>query len=1625
MIEELFAALQESGTNAGPEELAEILWLAARIDGAHMHRSPQTGQGEDETAPAPAVESSSTASAAAAEPTSGEQFYNTTDTAAAPATTARSVDLVRIRRAASLHDPLAIMRALRPLGRHASPPPGDPALGELDEESTVRATIEQGLPLPVFHAHHGRWLDLALVVDTHHSMLLWHDLVTELRRVIIQTGIFRDVRSWYLSGTGADETPTVARAGGEPRSVQEVTDPSGHRLVLVLTDTVAGGWGTSGLQNTLRHWAAHSPVAVLNVLPRRLWDRGASQPRPHLVRAPKPAAPNASWRLGHPAGSRHRPRHRTALAENIAIPVIEASAASLATLADLVSGAGRWIHLTCLTVPRSSPAPMQTQPAPAGTTQVAPVSAAESLRRFRANASPDAQTLAGYLSAVPLNLPVMNLVRQIMLPQTDPGHLAEVTLGGLFEPWGHETRAGYADMDRVPFRFRTGIAEALLGSQLRTDITAVQELVRRVMGAHITEHGSGPAGDFLAARGTAGGNGSRTMGRDALPFADRTRMPSPVGRAVQEVLASYEGRPLSSLEREVDSRLGEAVQQAVNGLSSLVLLLGEPGSGMFGATARALQEIPDGWRVWSPDLSLTLMQGADRVTPQTVVLIEELQTYTAASDFPLEDMARILRGLLKNSERAPVLILGTLTNLAWDTLVSMAQEGPSGDYDNLSWLINHAEVVQASRVAHIGEPVLDHLGDGPGPDLLLPVPQDHLAAGPPPTAVILTALSLEYDAVRAHLTDVETLVGPRGTRAERGRLPGAPWYVALAQTGMGNAAAAALTERVITWLSPDALFLVGVAGGLKDDISIGDVVVATKVYDIREGKQTPEGFLVRPDAWRASHRLEQVARHALRRAEYRVHFKPIAVGDVVLASTDSAIARHIHEHYSDAAAIEMEAVGVAWAAHRASALDMLTIRGISDKGGTGKNAQHPSTAARHAASAAFAVLRELQPRDTPQRVPELPAEVLPDQDDVPSVAALLGSPERHPRWSGEPSQTRLVMIARTREPVLAGSKFDHLGTGFLLAPRLVLTAARILERDKPSWTVKVRNREGAVTADAWVDCRVLWRHDTYDAALLLAEHDLAEDATDSHFSTPRWAPPSSEPLRPCHITGVTVASSASSQVGGYLTGTLHPTSTHPDAPYDFEPATALPQFGSFARGISGAPVFFGEFLLGLVVARADRSRRPQLSVASIGTLASDPSFTEVCSQYMPRVPRLNVLPAFAPAGDSRTSGGRAAGLRPPRVFISYAHEDDNGVHAQQVRSLSQMLRDEGIDIRLDLVEAEVSQIWAGWIWQEIEAADVILVVASPAYKRQAEDTSSGVAYEARLLRNELVHASADRADRVLPVILPGSTHEDLPAFLRGISHFVIDPTTRAGAEQLLQRLVPIRQFFGSVSPQVRLTVRTVPAVLHARHALEVAHGLARALDSAIACNPAGIRDFEHEDRFDSILNVAVELTSDINVAVELAGSGLEFPFGLVRDLTRGQDLLDDVRHGLRHMNDSLSPTDRGEYMETIGALVETIASADQLARAFVATCTNHLQKAIGRVLRRSLPELDEDSLKTFLDDFTTADLTDTDLTGIDITQIRWSPSTRWPATGVEEVRNRSEEVSPGVYIVRSGTAGDG
>lgn len=236
-------------------------------------------------------------------------------------------------------------------------------------------------------------------------------------------------------------------------------------------------------------------------------------------------------------------------------------------------------------------------------------------------------------------------------------------------------------------------------------------------------------------------------------------------------------------------------------------------------------------------------------------------------------------------------------------------------------------------------------------------------------AVVFTALDLEYDAVRGFLTDLRVREHPTGTLFEVGTVRGTSTRVAMVVSGVGGGRAAVLVERAIAAFRPGVVLVVGVAGALRPGIEIGDVVVGTRVYGYQGGKETAAGFVARPRAWDAPHHLEQWARHLARTGGYRrlisgecpfrLHFGPVAAGEVVFDSRTGAVADLLRQHYDDVLAVEMESAGVAEAAHLNRSVPTLTIRGISDRADGAKAyveaAGSQVVAAAHAAVFALAV----------------------------------------------------------------------------------------------------------------------------------------------------------------------------------------------------------------------------------------------------------------------------------------------------------------------------------------------------------------------------------------------------------------------------------------------------------------------------------------------------------------------------------------------------------------------------------------------------------------------------------------------------------------------------------------------
>jgi len=244
-----------------------------------------------------------------------------------------------------------------------------------------------------------------------------------------------------------------------------------------------------------------------------------------------------------------------------------------------------------------------------------------------------------------------------------------------------------------------------------------------------------------------------------------------------------------------------------------------------------------------------------------------------------------------------------------------------------------------------------------------------------PCAVILTALPVEYEAVRAHLKDTREKIH-EGTIYELGHFQSGDqsWEVAIAEIGMSNPIAASAAERAIACFKPQLVLFVGVAGGLKY-VQLGDVVAANKVYGLEYGKVEDTGFKSRPSVYNSTHALDQRARAVARRQDWlkrlpiplpepspKALVGPIAAGEKVLASTSSETWNLIKQSYGDALAVEMEGHGFLAALHANQHVEALIIRGISDlidgkREADAANSQ--AVAAQHASAFAFEVLAKL------------------------------------------------------------------------------------------------------------------------------------------------------------------------------------------------------------------------------------------------------------------------------------------------------------------------------------------------------------------------------------------------------------------------------------------------------------------------------------------------------------------------------------------------------------------------------------------------------------------------------------------------------------------------------------------
>ncbi|MEV8551247.1 SAV_2336 N-terminal domain-related protein [Streptomyces glaucescens] len=446
-LAELAERLRALGGEPSARELAEALWLAryvapaaVRPDPAPAAPRPADGPLQD-PGPDPCDRDAASDPPAPDEPDArtllrADRPRPAGPEAEPPAGDTPGVVRVRVPMATALPQPLVLQRALRPL-QHYRPPVRAAAL-DLDEQATAEHAAETRLLLPVLRATDRREARLRLLMDVSTSTGVWDTALEELRQICAGLGAFREVAVHYLS-EDADGTLVAgpARHGGRVvRAAEQLRDPTGRQLTIVLSDCAGPLWRSGRMQRLLHHWGQAAPVAVVQPLPQRMWRRTHLPALPGTLRRREGLGARLEFLPadgGRPPGA-------------LPVPVLAPTRTALGTWARLLAGStglalpapAAWVHADH---PAAPPRAARAEP-----------DAEALVRAFRRTASRQAVQLAVTFSAVPLLLPVMQLVQRAMQPQSGPTVLAEVLLSGLLERGAQDEW----------YEFRPGVRELLL-----------------------------------------------------------------------------------------------------------------------------------------------------------------------------------------------------------------------------------------------------------------------------------------------------------------------------------------------------------------------------------------------------------------------------------------------------------------------------------------------------------------------------------------------------------------------------------------------------------------------------------------------------------------------------------------------------------------------------------------------------------------------------------------------------------------------------------------------------------------------------------------------------------------------------------------------------------------------------------------------------------------------------------------------------------------------------------------------------------------------------------------------------------------------------------------------------------
>ena len=140
----------------------------------------------------------------------------------------------------------------------------------------------------------------------------------------------------------------------------------------------------------------------------------------------------------------------------------------------------------------------------------------------------------------------------------------------------------------------------------------------------------------------------------------------------------------------------------------------------------------------------------------------------------------------------------------------------------------------------------------------------------------------------------------------------------------------------------------------------------------------------------------------------------------------------------------------------------------------------------------------------------------------------------------------------------------------------------------------------------------------------------------------------------------------------------------------------------------------------------------------------------------------------------------------PQVFISYSH--DSPEHVDRVLALSNRLRAEGVDCRIDQYEQAPAEGWPLWCERQVEQSILVLVACTETYLRRfkGEETPQiglGVSWEGHIIAQDLYDAQSSNT-KFIPILFSKEDDQFVPKQLRSATRYKIPDNY----DQLYRRL---------------------------------------------------------------------------------------------------------------------------------------------------------------------------------------------------------------------------------------------